>query len=140
MLPRWMKQAIKDQVVTESEAKEIHRLAKESTEEYVILPEHLLGDILRNLRDPIILKLYCIAFLLLGSFMAVYNYIAYPLLAPPYNLSQTAVGMTRVLRLVGVSSSAKAGMSLPRLAVMRPMLRESMSVGKSTVSVRVPLR
>ena len=54
-------------------------------------------------------------------------------------LSQTAVGMTRVLRPVGVSSSAKAGMSLPRLAVMRPMLRESMSEGKSTVSVRVPL-
>lgn len=73
------------------------------------MPEHLLGDILRNLRDPIILKLYSIAFLLLGSFMAVYNYIGYPLLAPPYNLSQTAVGALFLMYLLGTFSSTFMG-------------------------------
>ena len=41
--------------------------------------------------------------------MAVYNYIGYPLLAPPYNLSQTAVGALFLMYLLGTFSSTFMG-------------------------------
>lgn len=73
------------------------------------LPRHLAADLLQNLHDPVILKLYLIAFSIMGSFMALYNFISYPLMAPPYNFSQTAVGGIFVMYLVGTFSSTFMG-------------------------------
>ena len=73
------------------------------------LPRHLAADLRQNLRNPLILKLYLIAFSIMGSFMAIYNYIGYPLMAPPYNLSQTAVGGLFTLYLLGTFSSTFMG-------------------------------
>jgi YNFM family putative membrane transporter len=39
----------------------------------------------------------------------MYNYIAFPLLAPPYNLSQTAVGALFAVFLIGIFSSTLMG-------------------------------
>ncbi|MDD4599447.1 Inner membrane transport protein YnfM [bioreactor metagenome] len=78
------------------------------------LPHHhslrtIASDLVQNLRHPIIIRLYVIAFAILGAFMAVYNYIGYPLMAPPYNLSQTAVGALFTLYLIGTFSSTFMG-------------------------------
>ena len=77
------------------------------------LPPHLAAALLRsmlqNLRNPVTLKLYLIAFALMGAFIAVYNFIAYPLMAPPYNFSQTAVGAIFLTYLVGTFSSTFMG-------------------------------
>jgi YNFM family putative membrane transporter len=53
--------------------------------------------------------LFVEGFLLLGAFVTVYNYLGYRLLAPPYNLSQTAVGLIFGIYLIGTFSSAWMG-------------------------------
>jgi len=53
--------------------------------------------------------LFTEGFLLMGSFVTIYNYIGYRLVAPPYNLSQTEVGLIFIVYLVGIVSSALVG-------------------------------
>lgn len=60
-------------------------------------------------RDPGLPWLFAEGFLLLGAFVTVYNYLGYRLLAPPYNLSQTVVGLIFAIYLVGTFSSAWMG-------------------------------
>jgi len=64
---------------------------------------------LRHLRNPVLPWLFAEGFLLMGAFVAVYNFIGYRLLAPPYSLSQTAVGLIFSVYLAGVVSSAVMG-------------------------------
>lgn len=45
----------------------------------------------------------------MGSFVALYNYVEYPLINPPYSLSQTIVGFIFVIYLVGTFSSTLMG-------------------------------
>lgn len=63
----------------------------------------------RNVKQPSLLLLYLIAFLIMGGFVALYNYIGYPLMAPPYSLSHTVVGFIFVVYLVGTFSSTWMG-------------------------------
>lgn len=60
-------------------------------------------------RNKKLIKIYLIAFAACGSFIAMYNYIAFPLIAPPYNLSQTAIGALFSVYLVGTFSSTFMG-------------------------------
>lgn len=53
--------------------------------------------------------LYGEAFVLMGLFVTVYNYAAFRLVAPPYSLSQTAVGAVFLLYVLGSISSARFG-------------------------------
>lgn len=53
--------------------------------------------------------LYALAFLLMGAFVCVYNYVGYRLSAEPYNLSQTAVSLLFSIYLVGIFSSSFMG-------------------------------
>ena len=69
----------------------------------------LAGSFVRHLRDPGLLALFSEGFLIMGSFVTIYNYIGYRLLAPPYSLSQTAVGTIFTVYLVGIGSSAWLG-------------------------------
>jgi MFS transporter, YNFM family, putative membrane transport protein len=52
---------------------------------------------------------------LLGAFVTVYNYIGYRLMAPPYGLSQSAVGLLFSVYLVGTFSSTFIGHLAGRL-------------------------
>jgi len=65
----------------------------------------LLSSLLSHLKDPGLLCLFGIGFLILGSNVALYNYIGYVLTAPPYSLSQTLVGWIFIVFLVGTFSS-----------------------------------
>jgi YNFM family putative membrane transporter len=69
----------------------------------------LLGSFIDHVRDLGLLALFIEGFLLMGSFVTIYNYISYRLVAPPYNLSQTKVGIVFLVYLAGVASSALVG-------------------------------
>lgn len=66
-------------------------------------------------RDPGLPWLFAEGLVLLGAFVTVYNYIGYRLLAPPYSLSQTVVGMIFSVYLVGIFSSSWIGHLAGRL-------------------------
>ena len=59
--------------------------------------------------------LFACGFLLLGVFVTLYNYLGYHLLAPPYRLSQTVVGLIFTVYLIGSFSSAWMGQLAGRL-------------------------
>ena len=65
--------------------------------------------------DPGLPWLFAEGFVLLGAFVTVYNYIAYRLMAPPYGLSQSAVGFIFSVYPVGMLSSTWMGHLAGRL-------------------------
>ncbi|MGZ4106772.1 MAG: MFS transporter [Tumebacillaceae bacterium] len=69
----------------------------------------MTGSLVSHLQDPGLLFLYGIGFLLMGSFVSLYNYIGFQLIAPPYHLSQTLVGWIFVVYIVGTFSSTWMG-------------------------------
>jgi len=69
----------------------------------------LASSLLQHLKDLSMLCLFGIGFVLMGSFVTLYNYIGFKLMAPPYNLSATIVGWIFVIYLVGTFSSAWFG-------------------------------
>ncbi|HAT29495.1 MAG TPA: MFS transporter [Janthinobacterium sp.] len=69
----------------------------------------------RHFSDAGLPWLFCLAFLLMGCFVSVYNYIAYRLLAAPFELRQSTVGSIAVLYLIGIFSSVWAGRLADRL-------------------------
>ncbi len=62
-----------------------------------------------HLSDSGLPWLFALAFLLMGSFVSLYNYIAYRLLGAPFGLSQSVVGAVSFLYLLGIYSSVWAG-------------------------------
>ena len=62
-----------------------------------------------HLRDGVLPLLFIEGFLLMGSFVTVYNYVGYRLIAAPFSLSQTKIGLIFVVYLFGIISSAWAG-------------------------------
>ncbi|WP_409368788.1 MFS transporter [Lysinibacillus sp. 38-6] len=69
----------------------------------------LTQSLIQHLKDPSMLCLFGISFVLMASFVTLYNYIGFKLMAPPYNLSATIVGWIFVIYLVGTFSSAWFG-------------------------------
>jgi YNFM family putative membrane transporter len=75
-------------------------------------PLHLggmLGGLGRHFAEPGLRWLFIFPFLMMGSFVTVYNYVGFRLAGPPFGLSQTAVGALFTVYLVGIVSSAWAG-------------------------------
>jgi YNFM family putative membrane transporter len=66
-------------------------------------------------RDPGLPWLFAEGFVLLGSFVTVYNYIGYRLMAPPYAMTQAAVGTIFIVYVVGMFSSSWVGHLAGRL-------------------------
>jgi len=64
--------------------------------------------------DPGLPWLFATAFVLMGVFVTLYNYLGFHLLAPPYGLSQTVVGLIFSVYLVGTFSSAWMGQQANR--------------------------
>lgn len=69
----------------------------------------LVPALVRNVRNPTLLFLNVIGFLIMGGFVTLYNYVGYSLMAAPYNLSQTIVGCIFFVYLVGTFSSTYMG-------------------------------
>jgi predicted MFS family arabinose efflux permease len=62
-----------------------------------------------NLRSPAQLALYAQGFLLMGAFVAVYNYLGFHLLDPPFALAPGVVTLLFLAYLAGTVSSPRAG-------------------------------
>ena len=63
--------------------------------------------------------LYAEIFLLMGAFVTIYNFVSFHLLAPPYSLSQSAVGAIFLCYIVGSFSSTWFGQLAGRLGRRR---------------------
>ncbi|MFT3757981.1 MFS transporter [Thauera sp.] len=72
-------------------------------------PARILRDTLAIYRDPGLPWLFLIAFLAMGAFVGLYNFLGFRLQEPPYLLGQTAIGTVFLLYLVGTSASALSG-------------------------------
>lgn len=72
-------------------------------------PRKLLINLKLHWRDSGLPLLFAEGFLLMGSFVTLFNYIGYRLLGTPYHLSQAVVGVLSVVYLMGTYSSPKAG-------------------------------
>ncbi len=92
----------------------------------------LIGSYKAHLRDRVILALVLEAGLVLGTLVTVYNYSSFRLLAPPYLLSQTAVGSVFGLYFFGFFSSSLMGILSNRFG--RPFL---LRVGLATMMLGV---
>nr|WP_312579421.1 MFS transporter [Sedimentibacter sp.] len=66
---------------------------------------NLIKSLINHVKNTKLLCLYGMGFLLMGSFVSLYNYIGFELIAPPYNLNPTLVSFIFVLYLVGTFSS-----------------------------------
>ncbi|KOR85463.1 MFS transporter [Bacillus sp. FJAT-22058] len=67
------------------------------------------NSLINNLRNNRLVLLFGMAFLLMGSFVTVYNFVGIPLMGPPYHLSQTLIGFIFIIYLVGTFSSTWMG-------------------------------
>jgi MFS transporter, YNFM family, putative membrane transport protein len=73
-------------------------------------PEGTLSHrLLANLRSPRQLILFAQGFLLMGGFVAIYNYLAFRLTAAPYHLPVTVVSLIFCAYLAGTCASTLAG-------------------------------
>ncbi|MXR32466.1 MFS transporter [Pseudomonas sp. PICF6] len=72
-------------------------------------PRSLLDGFTMHFRDAGLPLLFLEAFVLMGAFVTLFNYIGYRLLAGPYHLDQAFVGLLSVVYLSGIYSSAKVG-------------------------------
>lgn len=75
----------------------------------------LVNGTRKHIGDQGLPWLFTLSFLLMGSFVSMYNYIGYRLLGPGFGLRQSAVGALSVLYLLGIFSSVWAGKLADRL-------------------------
>lgn len=72
-----------------------------------------LGSVFKDFKEIFhngkLMSVYFVAFSIMGAFVCTYNFISYILIAEPYNLSQTAVGMVFTIYLVGTVASTVMG-------------------------------
>lgn len=62
-----------------------------------------------HLRNGQLRRMYALGFLFMGAFVAVYNYLTFRLVEPPYALDHSALGLVFLIYLVGLISSPWAG-------------------------------
>ena len=79
------------------------------------VPEKLLPGLTESFRDPGLRWLYAEAFLLMGGFVTIYNYIGFRLSVAPYELSHAVIALVFLSYLVGTGSSAWAGALADRI-------------------------
>lgn len=75
---------------------------------------YLYTSLRTHLKDPVMALLFAIAFLAMGGFITLYNYITFRLLAPPYNLSQSSISLIFLVYFTGSLSSSFMGQLLQR--------------------------
>ncbi|MDO5102356.1 MAG: MFS transporter [Lautropia sp.] len=63
----------------------------------------------RHLKNPALLRLYAIGFLLMSVFVALFNYSTFRLSEAPYLLSQTALALIFLVYGFGIAASSTAG-------------------------------
>jgi YNFM family putative membrane transporter len=75
----------------------------------------------QHLRDPAIVRLCAAALLLMGGFVAVYNYLTYRLTEAPFQLPRSSIGLIFVAYLAGTVASTLAAGVAARIGRLRTM-------------------
>ena len=94
-------------------------------------------------RDPVLLGLYAMAFLVMGSFVTVYNYLAFSLEGPPWRLSASSVSWVFLLYTVGIFTSPLAGRVSDRVGRPRVLMAGAalqLAGAVATLVVALPLK
>jgi YNFM family putative membrane transporter len=78
-------------------------------------PSALLADLGRIFRDAGLPRLFFASSLLMGAFVALYNYLGFRLQAPPFHPSQTAIGTVFLLYVLGTWASVWSGRLVDRV-------------------------
>jgi YNFM family putative membrane transporter len=81
---------------------------------------YLFTSLYQHLHEPGLLCLYGLAFLTMGGFVSLYNYIGFRLLSAPYNLTQYQVSLIFLVYLLGSFSSGVIGRLIHRFG--RPLM------------------
>ncbi|TDY48065.1 YNFM family putative membrane transporter [Alicyclobacillus sacchari] len=81
------------------------------------------------LRDRGLLCLYLVGALLMGGFVCLYNYMGFRLLAPPYGLSQSVIGMLFIVYVAGTFSSSWMGRLADRIGRKRVLFANVVLMG-----------
>ncbi|MDK9718639.1 MAG: MFS transporter [Trichlorobacter sp.] len=74
----------------------------------------LFPSLLHHLKDPGMLCLFGVAFLCMGCFISLYNYIGFRLLLKPFSLSQSIISLIFLVYFLGSLSSAMMGRLMQR--------------------------
>ncbi len=90
---------------------------------------YLFSSLWKQLQDPGLLCLYGLAFLVMGCFVTLYNYITFRLLAPPYSLSQSLVSWIFLVYLLGSFCSSMVGRQVERFGRSRMLLVTMSTMG-----------
>jgi YNFM family putative membrane transporter len=99
-------------------------------------PSLLLADLRRIWADPGLPWLFLTAFLIMGAFVGLYNYLGFRLSQPPYGLGPAAIGAIFLMYAVGSVSSTWAGHVVGRFGRSRLMLLMSAGmVGGAAVTL-----
>lgn len=72
-----------------------------------------------HLRNPALQVGFALAFLLMGGFVAVFNYVGFHLAAAPFELSTTAIGLLFSVYVIGSWGARKGGVLVGRLGARR---------------------
>lgn len=88
-------------------------------------PSRLFADVRAIYADPALRWLFAIAFVIMGSFIGLYNFLAFRLSQSPFDLGPAAIGAIFLLYAVGSVASTWAGHHAERIG--RPRLVRLMS-------------
>ena len=98
--------------------------------------------LLSALRRTSLLALYAHPFLLMGSFVALYNYIGFRLEAPPFSVSTAVVSLLYFAYLAGTWSSAQVGAVTARFGRLPTLLASLVTMAGgiiATIASDVPV-
>jgi MFS transporter, YNFM family, putative membrane transport protein len=99
---------------------------------------YLFSSLFKKLQDPALLCLYGISFLVMGSFVTLYNYITFRLLAPPFYLSHSLVSWIFLVYLLGSFSSSMVGRQVERYGRSRMLFLSMVTMGLGTLVTLSP--
>ncbi len=85
-------------------------------------PQFHLKSWLGHLGNPALPFIFAIAFFAMGSFVTIYNYAGFCLVAPPYDLNQTELGLIFTVYLFGIGASSVGGILGDRLGHFNVLL------------------
>jgi len=77
-------------------------------------PRIVVSNLAGHLRNPALVLLFALGFLLMGGFVSVYNFLGFRLLDAPFSLPEALVGLVFLLYLSGTYTSAAAGAAADR--------------------------
>jgi len=97
----------------------------------------VLSDLGTSLRHRGLLALFALAFVLMGGFVSIYNFLGYRLAGPPFELPAAVAGSVFLLYLAGTFASAAAGRWADRIGNHR-VLAASVALMGVGVLVTIP--